>query len=115
MAKKIRKINSSSIGILNTHVEYIREAIDKLDRQFNEHMKWSEKQVEDGQKSFKILDDRIQKLEDWKESRAEMDKRINDLEEKGMRGKHFKLACVGLIISTVLNVIVLILTLAGII
>lgn len=106
MSKKRRTISKASIAILKTHVEYIREAIDKLNEQLSYRIKWGAKQMEQTSKNFKTMDDRIQKLENWVES-------YEKTEEKGIKGKSLKIAYAGLIISTIINVIAIVLNLMG--
>jgi len=106
MPKKKRTINKASIAILKTHVEYIREAIDKLDNQFSEHLKWGNGQLECVNKNFKNMDDRIQKLEDWIQT-------YEKTEERGIKGKSLKIAYAALIISTIINIITILLSLGG--
>lgn len=101
-----RAINKESVGILKTHVEYIREAIDKLDGQLSSHIKWGDKRMEQIDKNFKNMDDRIQKLEGWV---GECEKS----QEKGFKNKSLRIAFVGLVVSSLLNIIAIILNLMG--
>lgn len=106
MAKKRRTINKASIAILKTHVEYIREAIDKLNEQLSYRIKWGTKQMDQVSKNFKAMDDRIQKLEDWVEN-------YEKTEEKGLKSKSMKIAFIGLVVSIILNVVTIVLNLMG--
>jgi len=106
VAKK-RTIDKASIAVLKTHVEYIRESIDKLDEQLSYRIKWGTSQMDQISKNFKAMDDRVQALEDWV-------KNYEKTEEKGFKSKSLKLACIGLAVSTAINIIVIILNLLGV-
>lgn len=106
MTKKKRTIDKASIGVLKTHVEYIREAIDRIEEEVLNHVKLRDKQLEQVSQNFKNMDDRIQKLEDWVSN-------IEKSEEKGSKSKSFKLACIGLAVSTIINIISIILNMLG--
>lgn len=106
MPKKRRTINKASIAVLTTHVEYIREAIDKIDEQLLSHIEWGTSRMSQIDKNFKAMDDRIQKLEDWV---AGWEKR----EETGFKTKSYKLALAGLIISIIMNLVTLVLSAMG--
>lgn len=109
MAAKNRTVRiNGSLAVLKTHVEYIKDSIDKIDEKVTDHISWTEKKMESTECAMRKIETRIQKLEDWENN-------CQTFADQGLKKWHFKVALAGLIISTGISIFVIALEVSGLI